>query len=106
MTYSTLRLCSGRGSYEATPRPKLSLNLAEAAGRLREAGVGVTDVRVMLLLTLEAETTLSRDGRILIKTGDPLVAGRVFDRLRSLLGLPEAEPPAAAPVAPARLIPP
>ncbi|HYK92834.1 MAG TPA: hypothetical protein VEY07_02175 [Thermoplasmata archaeon] len=107
MTYSTLKLCSGRGSFEATPRPKLSLDLAAIASRARGEGIPVTDVRVMLILGLDCETTLSRDGRILLKTGDPLVAGRAFDRLRGIAGLPAAEgselPTGALP---ARVIPP
>jgi hypothetical protein len=107
MTYSTLKLCSGRGSFEAVPHPKLALDLPVVADRLRSAGVPVTDVRVMLIVGLEHETTLSRDGRVLIKTGDPLAAGRVFERLRTLVGLPAAEmAPEPAAVGPARLIPP
>ena len=106
MSYATLRLCSGRGSYEAIPRPKLSLNLADAAERLRGQGVSVTDARVMLLIGLDAETTLSRDGRVLIKTGDPLLASEVFERLRAIVGLPAADAPRAGPVPPAGLIPP
>ena len=107
MTYSTLKLCSGRGSFEATPRPKLDLDLTAIAERLRSAGVAVTDARVMLIVGLESETTLSRDGRVLIKTGDPILAGHVFERLRSLAGLPPAgEPLEPGPLPPARLIPP
>ena len=107
MTYTTLQLCSGRGSFEAIPRPKLNLDLAAIAERLRAEGVGVTDVRVMLIVKLECETTLGRDGRILIKTGDPLTAAQVFERLRGLANLPEAERnPGPAPSVPARLMPP
>ncbi len=107
MTYSTLRLCSGRGSYEAIPRPKLILDLARIAARLAAAGIPVTDARVMLLISMEKETTLSQDGRVLIKTGDPVVAARVFERLRSVADLPPAEAtPHPPPRVPARLIPP
>ncbi len=107
MTYSALKLCSGRGSFEAVPRPRLALDLGSLAERFRAARIPVTDARVMLLLTLEAEATLSRDGRVLIKSADPIVAARVFERLREVADLPRAEP-APSPLArlPERLIPP
>jgi hypothetical protein len=89
LTYSTLALCASKGAYEAVPRPKLSLDLNEAKGRLESAGVAVTDARVMLIISMEREVTLSRDGRVLIKSNDPKEAGRVFERLRQLVGLPD-----------------
>ena len=106
MTYSTLKLCSGRAGFEAIPRPKLHLDLRAVTARLRHEGIPVVDARVMLLIRLEHEVTLSQDGRVLIKCPDPSEAGRVFARLVSLAGLPagdpEAEPPSRLP---ARLIP-
>lgn|GEM_PF-449074 len=107
MTYRTLRLCSGRGAFEAVPEPKLELDLAAIAARLRERGVPVTDARVLLLATFECESTIAKDGRILFKTDDPLVAARALVALRDAAGLP-AEPTEAAapPRSPARLMPP
>ncbi|MCI4325779.1 MAG: hypothetical protein L3K00_07890 [Thermoplasmata archaeon] len=95
MTYETLALCASKGAYEAVPRPKLSLNLSDAKRRLEAAGVPVTDARVMLIVTMEREVTLSRDGRVLIKSRDAKEAERVFERLRKVVGLPEraTEPP-------------
>lgn len=95
MPYYTLRLCSGRGGYEAVPRPKLALDLAEARQRLEAMGIPVTDARVMLIARMASEVTLSRDGRVLIKSDDAGAASRVFDELRSILSLPEVvdEPP-------------
>jgi hypothetical protein len=89
VTYETLALCASKGAFEAIPRPKLSLNLADAKRRLESAGVAVTDARVMLIVTMEREVTLSRDGRVLIKSRDAKEAGRVFQRLREVVGLPE-----------------
>lgn len=90
MGYYTLKLCSGRGSFEATPRPRAPIDLAEARRRLEAEGVAVVDARVMLIARLDCEVTVSRDGRLLLKSPDADVAERTFARLRSILGLPEA----------------
>ncbi len=88
MTYSTLRLCSGRAAFEAVPRPKLSLDLGQIRGRLERAGIPVTDARVLLIARMEREVTVARDGRILIKSADAPEAARILARLRSLIDLP------------------
>ncbi|MCI4363192.1 MAG: hypothetical protein L3K13_02680 [Thermoplasmata archaeon] len=87
MTYSTVRLCSGGGSFEAIPTPKLALDLGRARKELEAAGVSVVDARVMLIARLEKEVTLARDGRILIKTTDPVVADRILRDLCARLSL-------------------
>lgn len=92
MGYHSLRLCAGGGAYEAVPDPRLRLDLSECGKRLGEAGVPVVDARVMLIIQLERETTLSRDGRVLIKTRDSTEAAAVFERLRHLLGWSPVEP--------------
>lgn len=88
MTYETLRLCSGRAAYEAVPRPKLDLDLAAVRACLERAGVPVVDARVMLIARMAREVTVSRDGRILIKTSDPAEADRLLQDLRSITELP------------------
>lgn len=95
MTYSTLALCASKGAYEAVPHPKITVDLRDAKGRLESAGISVTDARVMLIVAMEREVTLSRDGRILIKSHDPKEAARVFDRLRAVVGLPDRDPAGA-----------
>lgn len=92
MTYATLRLCSSRGAFEATPEPRLALDLPAIAARLRAQGVAVTDARVMLLIQLRHEATLSHDGRVLIKCRDPAVATEVFAELCRRAELPDALP--------------
>jgi hypothetical protein len=94
MPYQHVRLCSGGGAYEAIPRPKLALDLAKLRLRLIRAGVRVIDARVMLILQMVPEVTLSRDGRILIKSRDEAAAQSTFDRLRIILDLPVAGPSA------------
>jgi hypothetical protein len=90
-----MRLCASGGAYEAVPRPKLSLDLASVRTTLESAGIPVVDARVMLLVTLEREVTLSRDGRILIKSRDPVEANRILEKLLSTLGFEANVDPAA-----------
>ncbi|MHB8352275.1 MAG: hypothetical protein ACYDFT_06290 [Thermoplasmata archaeon] len=89
-----MRLCAGGGAYEAVPRPRLSLDLADLKSRLESAGFSVLDARVMLVIRRESEATISRDGRILIKTRDPAEAERILADLLERLGLPTAPTPA------------
>jgi hypothetical protein len=89
--YRTLKLCSGSGGYEALPDPPRPLDLALAQATLESAGIAVVDARVMLIAAMDPDVTLSRNGRILIKTRDAAAAGRAFDRLRTLLELPAAK---------------
>ncbi len=87
MSYSTVRLCSGGGGYEAIPEPKLKLDLVAIRGRLEAEKIPVIDARVMLIVALEREVTISRDGRVLIKSRDPAEARRLFDDLQRRLHL-------------------
>jgi len=90
--YRRLRLCSNHGGCEANSDPPDALDLRSVRTVLEEAAMPVLDARVMLIATLESEVTISRAGRLLFKTQDARVAERTFERLRSLLGLPEMEP--------------
>lgn len=90
MSYSTVRLCSGGGGFEAIPEPKLKLDLAAVRAKLEAEKLSVVDARVMLIVALEREVTISRDGRILIKSRDPEQARRIFEEIRARIG-PELE---------------
>jgi hypothetical protein len=83
--YRTLRLCSSGGGFEAVPDPPRKLDLARVRKALEDDGVAVIDARVMLIAAFDSETTISRTGRVLIKTANPAEADRVFQRLRPLL---------------------
>jgi hypothetical protein len=85
LSYSALKLCSGRSAFEAIPEPPQVVDLARVRERLSATGVEVTDARVMLIARTTPESTISRDGRLLIKTSDPEEARRVFERLQPLL---------------------
>jgi len=89
--YHRLRLCSNNGGYEAIPDPASPLDLRAARLRLESEGVSVVDARVMLIVALDPEVTISRSGRLLFKTRDPAAAERTFERLRAMLGLPAME---------------
>jgi len=85
VTYSTLRLCSGRSAYEAVPNPRLSLDLGRIRDQLGREGVSVIDARVMLIVRFEREVTIGRDGRVLIKSADAELSDRLFRRVRRLI---------------------
>ena len=92
MGYYSLRLCAGGGGFEAVPAPRLSLDLRQAKTRLEARRIPVVDARVMLIAQLDREVTLSRDGRVLIKTKDGAEAARVFAQLKGILDLPGVGP--------------
>lgn len=89
--YRRLRLCSNNGGFEAIPEPPAPLDLAWVKRVLEKEGIAVVDARVMLIASLDPEVTISRAGRLLFKTRDARAAERAFERLRSLLELPEME---------------
>ncbi len=91
MRYYSLRLCAGGGAFEAVPAPRLTLDLRRAKSTLESHAIPVVDARVMLIAQLQREVTLSRDGRVLIKTRDTAEAAAIFEQLRGLLDLPALE---------------
>ena len=96
MGYYSLRLCAGGGAFEAVPAPRLSLDLHKVKGTLEAHAIPVVDARVMLIAQLEREVTLSRDGRVLIKTKNTIEAASIFERLRVLLDLPSVHSDSSA----------
>lgn len=98
MGYRQLRLCSGGGGFEALPDPGTRLDLDRAARILRSQRIAVTEARVLLIVSLEPEVTISRSGRLLFKTTDSATAARAFDRLDRLLGLTAGASNGASPV--------
>jgi hypothetical protein len=101
VTYSTVRLCSSRGAYEAIPQPRLSLDLSAVRRQLEGQSVPVRDARVMLIVQLAREVTLAQDGRVMIKTRDPDEAAAVLADLFQRTKIDAAAP--ARPDGPAPL---
>ncbi len=93
MTYRSLKLCSNGGAFEAIPEPKLRLDLAKVRAAAESSGRAVIDARVMLILPGEPEVTITRDGKIVVKTHDAGVADRAFRELVRLFDLPSDVPP-------------
>ncbi len=77
----------GPGYFELPRRP-FAMDLGRARAALESRGIPVTDARVMLIVATRPELTLSRNGRILIKTRDPGEAERAVDHILEALGLP------------------
>lgn len=66
----TVKLCSDKAAFEARANRKVSLNMGEVEKRLRSSKlhrIVLCTPHMIFLRTRTAETTLSRDGRLLIK---------------------------------------
>jgi hypothetical protein len=84
--YRRLRLCSNGGGYEAIPEPpSRPLDLARVRHALEAEGIAVVDARVLLIAATDPEATISRNGRILLKTRDVRAAEVAFARIEALL---------------------
>ncbi len=81
--YRAVRLCASGGGFEAIPHARVALDLAAIAARLRSTGLSVLDARVMLIVATAPELTLSRDGRILVKTTEARRAEELVHELWS-----------------------
>jgi len=79
--YRELRLCSGGAGLEALPTRSVALDLARVREGLEAQGVAIVDARVVLIVSLAVETTISRSGRLLFKTQDLDAARSVLARL-------------------------
>ncbi len=79
--YRQLRLCAGGGGFEALPERPRRLDLSAVRDRFARDGVRVVDAGVMLIVGLEVEVTISRGGRVLLKTRDGAVAERLLPRV-------------------------
>jgi hypothetical protein len=90
VSYSALRLCSGRSAFEAIPTPRLTLDLAKVRARIQAEGVPVIDARVMLIAGDRQEVTIGRDGRILIKLSREAEADRLLERVRAWIDPPRS----------------
>lgn len=97
MTYYLMKPCRTATAFVSTLKKPARVDLGLAAGRLRDAGWQVNDVKVMLILEGEPELTLYESGKILVKTDDATHARAAIDRVYETIGLAApAAPPAPA----------
>lgn len=94
MTYYLLKPCRTATAFISTLKKPARVDLAQAAGRLRNRGWTVHDVKVMLIVEGEPELTLYESGKVLVKTDDEARAREAIDRVYRTIGL--AAPVAAA----------
>lgn len=65
-----VRLCSDKAAFEAKPIKNLSINMDNAKQKLESSGqnkILIYTPHMIILRSNRAETTLSKDGRMLIK---------------------------------------
>lgn len=96
MNYYLMKPCRTATAFVSTLKKSSRVDLAEAAGRLREAGWQVNDVKVMLILGGDPELTLYESGKILVKTDDAERARRAIDRVYLAVGVVPRESPAVS----------
>ncbi len=66
----TVKLCSDRASFEARATRQMSLNMNDVKRKLEESGkhhIMIYTPHLLIFTSGKAETTLSKDGRMLIK---------------------------------------
>ncbi len=96
MTYYLLKPCRTATAFISTLKKPRRFPLETAAEKLKAAGLGVTDLKVMLVVEGDPELTLYESGKILVKTDDEGAARSAIDRVYGVLELPERAPVATA----------
>jgi len=67
---ATVQPCKGSSGTEVLPEGKFDLSIGDSAKRLREAGMDVTNARVLLIVRGSPQVTLYPSGRMLVHTDD------------------------------------
>src|SRR3970040_1273033 len=92
MTYYLLKPCRTATAFISTLKKPRRVPLEDAARRLASAGLGVTDLKVMLVVAGDPELTFYESGKILVKTDSEDAARSAIDRVYGVLELPERGP--------------
>ncbi len=92
MSYYLLKPCRTATAFISTLKKPRRFPLGTAAEKLKAAGLGVQDLKVMLVVQGEPELTFYESGKILVKTDNEADARSAIDRVYNVLDLPEAEP--------------
>ena len=67
---AAIRPCKGSSGTEVLPEGKLDISIGDSAKRLRQAGMEVTNARVLLIVRGRPQVTLYPSGRMLVHTDD------------------------------------
>ena len=70
MRLAAVRPCKGSSGTEVLPEGKLDLGMGASAKRLRQAGMDVTNAKVLLIVRGGPQVTLYPSGRMLVHTDD------------------------------------
>jgi len=96
MTYYLLKPCRTATAFISTLKKPRRFPLEEAARALASSGLGVTDLKVMLVVAGDPELTFYESGKILVKTDDEAAAKSAIDRVYNALGADRVEASAVA----------
>lgn len=84
-----VKLCSDRSAFEARPIKQLTLDMSKVMSALEQCGlheIVVSTPHIIIVKSGKVETTLSRDGRMLIKrVSNEDEATRVADQLLDII---------------------
>ena len=89
MTYYLLKPCRTATAFISTLKKPRRFPLEDAAEKLKAAGFGVADLKVMLVVENDPELTFYESGKILVKTDSETAARSAIDRVYDVLGLAE-----------------
>jgi len=87
LTYYLLQPCKTTAAFISTLKKPKRISLRAARKDLEDAGYGVEDLSVMLIVNTDPELTLYESGKVLIKTADADAARRAIDGVYAVLGL-------------------
>jgi len=79
--YSLLKPCKTTAAIEAMPRERLSLDLDLCEEILKENCTIVANAGVMLIVNDRCEVSIHKDGRLILKTDSPELAGEQAGRI-------------------------
>ena len=96
MTYYLLKPCRTATAFISTLKKPRRVPLEDAARRLASAGLGVTDLKVMLVVAGDPELTFYESGKMLVKTDVEEVARSAIERVYRALGVAVRATAAAA----------
>jgi hypothetical protein len=84
---ATVRPCKGTTALEVLPKERLGLDLSACAMRLREAGLEVTDAKVLLVVEGRIRATVYPSGRMLVHASEEEEAAKHALEILAIAGV-------------------